>query len=633
MLMQIREKATGIIAYIIVILIAIPFALWGIHDYFGGPSDQNVAEVNGEEIIKRAFDAQLQDQRSYLRSLYGAQADDIFGEDDSNLKQQVLDGMIQNILINEEVNKAGYRTSNARLFERIRSIPQFQKDGQFDVQTYENILAAQARSPIDFEAQMRNEDNVSQYQGSIVFSSFLPGSNKQQYAMLTNQAREFDYFLITADSQEIEVTDQEIEEYYQANKDSFQTPAQVKLDYIEIDQNKISSELEFNEQELLVIYEQNKPQYQTEELRKARHILFKLPADATDEQVDAALSRGQIAVERISAGEDFSDVAADMSEDQFTAKNGGDLGYLARNDIDNPEFIQKLFSMDTGESSHAMRTGLGVQIVKLEDITEPTQKSFEEARSYIENSLRAEVSSKEFSEQAQTLEELAYENDSSLQVPAEVLDVDVQSTDWVSAQGSEGIAAYPKVIEAAFSEDVLDNRYNSDLLELHDGHVAVVRVTDYKEPQIKSLNEVSDVIQQILVANKARQKVAGAGKNAINQLQSNSDNAAEIAAAVSSQIESPGAVYRDDESVPSAIIEHVFAMNKPAESVNTVDGLQLINGDYVVIILKEVEVAEGGSVKQGQWISVQNNYGQRERAAVIKALRETADVRVYSENL
>ena len=218
-------------------------------------------------------------------------------------------------------------------------------------------------------------------------------------------------------------------------------------------------------------------------------------------------------------------------------------------------------------------------------------------------------------------------------MPAEVLDVDVQSTDWVSAQGSEGIAAFPKVIEAAFSEDVLDNRYNSDLLELHDGHVTVVRVIDYKEPQIKSLKEVSDVIQQILVANKARQKVAGAGKNAINQLQSNSDNAAEIAAAVSSQIESPGAVYRDDESVPSEIIEHVFAMNKPAESENTVDGLQLINGDYVVTILKEVEVVEGGSVKQGQWISVQNNYGQRERAAVIKALRETADVRVYSENL
>ena len=124
-----------------------------------------------------------------------------------------------------------------------------------------------------------------------------------------------------------------------------------------------------------------------------------------------------------------------------------------------------------------------------------------------------------------------------------MLDVDVQSTDWVSAQGSEGIAAFPKVIEAAFSEDVLNNRYNSDLLELHDGHVAVVRVTDYKEPQIKSLNEVSDVIQQILLANKARQKVAGAGKNAINQLQSNFDNVDEIAAAVSSQIESPGVCH------------------------------------------------------------------------------------------
>ena len=633
MLMQIREKATGIFAYIIVILIAIPFAFWGIQEYFTGPADQNVAEVNGEEIIKRAFDAQLQDQRSYLRSVYGAQADEIFGEDDSNLKQQVLDGMIQNILMNEEVDQAGYRTTNTRLFERIRSIPQFQKDGQFDAQTYERVLIAQQRTPVDFEAQMRNEDNITQYQGSIVFSSFLPDSDKQQFARLNNQARDFDYFLITTDSQDIQVSEQEISDYYQANKDSFQMPAQVQLEYIEIDQNQISNALEFEEDELLVIYEENKPQYQTEELRKARHILFKLPDNASDEQVDAALSQGQIAVERISAGEDFSAVAKDLSEDQFTAKNGGDLGYLARNDIDNPEFIQKLFSMNVGDTSHAMRTALGVQIIQLDDITEPEQKSFEQARNYIENGLRAELSSKEFSEQAQALEELAYENEDSLEVPAEVLDTEVQTTDWISAEGAEGIAAFPKVITAAFSEDVLDNRYNSELLELHDGHVVVVRVKDYKEPKIMPLDEVSDVVRQILVANAARQQVASAGNDAVNELQQDSNKVDQIASKVNAQVTSAGAIFRDDESMPSEIIEYAFTMQEPADAGTSVDGFQLINGDYAVILLKEVKEAEGGSVKQGEWMALQSNYGQRERAAAIKALRETANVRVYPENL
>ena len=633
MLMQIRDKATGVFAYIIVILIAIPFAFWGIQEYFTGPSDQNVAEVNGEEIIKRAFDAQLQDQKSYLRSVYGSEADEIFGEDDSNLKQQVIDGMIQNMLINAEVSQAGYRTTNARLYEQIRSIPQFQKNGQFDAQTYENVLAAQARNPVNFEAQLRSEDNVNQYQRSIVFSGFLTGSDKQQFARLNNQAREIEYFLIATNTQQVEVTDQEIEQYYQANQESFQTPAQVKLDYIEIDQNKISSELEFDEEELVKIYEENKSQYQTEELRKARHILFKLPENATDEQVDAALSNGQVALERISAGEDFSDVARSISEDQFTAKNGGDLGFIARNDINNPEFIQKLFSMDVGETSHAMRTNLGVQIVRLDDITEPRQKSYAEAQSFIENGLRAEVASKEFSEQAQTLEELAYENDNSLEVPAEVLDTEVQSTDWISSQGAEGIAAFPKVIDAAFSEDVLDNRYNSELLEIHDGHVVVVRVTDYKEPRVQSIDEVSDVVRQILEANKAREQVANAGNQAVNQLQSNPGSVEDVASINRSQIESPGAIFRDDESVPGEIIEYVFAMKTPVDGAISVDGLQLFDGDFAVILLKAIEEAESSSVKQGQWIGVQSNYGQRERAAAIKALRENADVRVYSENL
>ena len=633
MLMQIRDKATGVFAYIIVILIAIPFAFWGIQEYFTGPSDQNVAEVNGEEIIKRAFDAQLQDQKSYLRSVYGSEADEIFGEDDSNLKQQVIDGMIQNMLINAEVSQAGYRTTNARLYEQIRSIPQFQKNGQFDAQTYENVLAAQARNPVNFEAQLRSEDNVNQYQRSIVFSGFLTGSDKQQFARLNNQAREIEYFLIATNTQQVEVTDQEIEQYYQANQESFQTPAQVKLDYIEIDQNKISSELEFDEEELVKIYEENKSQYQTEELRKARHILFKLPENATDEQVDAALSNGQVALERISAGEDFSDVARSISEDQFTAKNGGDLGFIARNDINNPEFIQKLFSMDVGETSHAMRTNLGVQIVRLDDITEPRQKSYAEAQSFIENGLRAEVASKEFSEQAQTLEELAYENDNSLEVPAEVLDAEVQSTDWISSQGAEGIAAFPKVIDAAFSEDVLDNRYNSELLEIHDGHVVVVRVTDYKEPRVQSIDEVSDVVRQILEANKAREQVANAGNQAVSQLRSNPGSVGDVASVNNGQIESPGAIFRDDESVPGEIIEFVFAMKTPVDGAISVDGLQLFNGDYAVILLKAIEEAESSSVKQGQWIGVQSNYGQRERAAAIKALRENADVRVYSENL
>ncbi|MEM8843706.1 MAG: SurA N-terminal domain-containing protein [Pseudomonadota bacterium] len=634
MLMQIRDKATGVFAYIIVILIAIPFAFWGIQEYFTGPSDQNVAEVNGEELVKRAFDAQLQDRRSYLRSLYGTQAEENFGENDSKLKQEVLDYMIGNILINNEVSNAGYRTTDSRLFERISTVPQFQRNGRFDKQLYENFLAAQQRSPAEFESQMRNEDNVNQFQGSIIFSSFLPTRDKQQFAKLNKQKRDFDYFLITIDSQDIEVSDQEISDYYEANKESFQTPAQVKLEYLEIDQNKIADALEFSEDELMAVYEQDKSQFQTQELRKAKHILFKLPQDASEEEIDVALSKGQAALERLSSGEDFSDLAVELSEDQFSSNNGGDLGYLGRNDIDNPEFIQKLFSMNLGDTSHAIQTSLGVQIIQLDEITEPEQRSFEEARSYIDNSLRGDLAQEEFVKQAELLQELSYENEDSLEVPAEALGVEVQTTDWVSSQSAEGIGSFPKVITAAFSEDVLDNRFNSELLELSDGNVAVVRVAEFKEPQTQPLEEVSSVIRQIISFETANKQVAEAGNEAVKNLQSNATQAEAIASDMNVKLETSGALLRDDDSVPGEILDYAFTMRAPSEAQPIVDGLQLNNGDYAVVVLKEVQTPEDDAVVgQSEWISLQSNYGQREREATLNALRETADVRVYPENL
>ena len=154
--MQIRERTSGILAYTIVILITIPFAFWGIQEYFGAPGDQKVAEVNGEEIVKRVFDAQVQDQRRYLKSILGSSYDSLY-RDENKLKQSVLDTMIQNTLLNDETNNAGYRVSDNKLFERIQSVPQFQNAGRFDSTKYEQLLASQRRSPVEFENQLRQE--------------------------------------------------------------------------------------------------------------------------------------------------------------------------------------------------------------------------------------------------------------------------------------------------------------------------------------------------------------------------------------------------------------------------------------------------------------------------------------------
>tara|TARA_R110002049_G_scaffold252263_1_gene426766 strand:- start:67176 stop:69077 length:1902 start_codon:yes stop_codon:yes gene_type:complete len=633
MLMQIRERASGIFAYIIVILIAIPFAFWGIQEYFGGPADQKVAEVNGEEIVKRVFDAQVQDQRRYLKSVLGSSFDSLYS-DESKLKQSVLDALIQNTLLNDETESAGYRISDRKLTERIQTVPQFQTAGRFDSSRYEQLLAAQRRSPVEFENQLRQEESINQYQGSAVYSSFLPVKDKQKYAALKQQKRDFDYFLMAADVNSVDVTDDEINEYYQANKQSFKTLQRVKLEYLEVKQTDIGASLTFSDDEIQSSYDDDPSRYQTPELRKASHILLKLSDDASEEQVASALSKLQAAADRIKNGEEFAALAEELSDDSFSAKKGGSLGFITRTDIDNPVFVQKLFSMKKGEMSAPVRTSLGVQLIKLDDITPTKTKPFEQVRTQIENELRAEASDKKYRELSEKLSNLSYVNEDNLEIAADELDLKVQTSDWITGVEPEGIASYQSVVNAAFSDEVLNKGINSELIEVADGRSVVVRVLEHEPSVIQALEDVADQIESTVRVIKARDQLVAQGANAIEVLNNDASEIEDIAKQLNVSLESAGALLRDDESVPNEIVDHVFSLPS-ADSYPFFDGALLDDGQFAVIRLNNVvTVAESeAKVETAEWISVQGEYGRREMQAMLKALRETGDVTVFPENI
>jgi len=634
MLMQIRERASGIFAYIIVALLAIPFALWGIHEYLGGPADQNVAKVNGEEISKRLFDAQLQDQRRYLRSILGDSFDSLYS-DENKLKENVLDTLIQNALLGEETRSAGYRISNAKLAERIQSVPQFQEAGRFNPVRYEQLLSSQGRSPGEFEEQLRQEETINQYQGSAVYSSFLPSKYMQRYAALKQQKRNFDYLLLESDPSAVAVSDDEISSYYESNKQLFKSLERVKLEYLEVKQKAIADTLSFSEEELLKSYNDDPTRYQSAELRKANHILFKLAEDAPEEEITAAFEKAKAADERIKNGESFADVAQAVSEDTFSAKNGGNLGYLTRTDIDNPVFMDKLFSMQKGESSAPIKTSLGIQLIQLDDITLPKTKSFAEVRTMIENELRAESSEEEFYQQHEQLSNLTYVNEDNLSVAAEELDMQVQTSDWIVGATAEGIASFPSVVSAAFSDDLLNKGLNSAALEVADGHVMVVRVAEHEPAEIQPLKDVAEQIKATLIQSKARGKLIAEGEEVIAGLKENSQAMDSVAKELNVPLLTIGSLLRDDDSAPAEIVSRVFSLPAPENNTPVFDGVELSDGKLAVVRLNEVIDADEASTKleQAELISLQGRYGRREMSAMLKALRETGDVVVFPENL
>ncbi len=634
MLMKIRDGASGIFAYIIVALLAIPFALWGIHEYLGGPADQNVAEVNGEEITKRIFDVQLQDQRRYLRSILGDSFDTLYN-DENQLKENVLDTLIQNALLGEETQSAGYRISNIKLAERIQSVPQFQEAGNFSPSRYEQLLASQGRSPSEFEEQLRQEESINQYQGSAVYSSFLPAKYKQKYAALKQQKRDFDYVLLESDASIIDISNDEIKSYYESNKESFKSLERVKLEYLEIKQQVIGDAMSFSDEELLDSYNDDPTRFQSAELRQANHILFKLAEDAPADKFVEAFEKAKAAEERIKSGESFAEVAKQVSEDTFSAKNGGNLGYLARTDIDNPVFMDKLFSMQKDEVSSPLKTSLGIQLVQLKDVTAPKTKSFQEVRTQIENELRSEASDKEFVELWEQLSNLTYVNEDNLQVAAEELVLQIQTSGWLVGAENEGLASFPKVVSAAFSDEVLKQGLNSSPLEVAEGHVIVIRVAEYEPAEIQELDQVADQIKTTLKQDKARDQMIATGEEIISKLSSSSTSIEDITKEYNLSLQSAGALSRDDDSVPVEIGERVFSLAYADNSFPSYDGVELSDGTFAIIKLNEVIDVDLSAVniEQTEWISVQSEYGRREMSAMLKALRETGDVTVFPENL
>lgn len=634
MLMQIRERASGIVAYIIVILISIPFALWGIQEYLGGGADQTVAEINDVEISKRVFDNQVQDQRRRLKSLLGSSYDSVY-QDDSQLRQSVLDSLIENSLLDDETKSAGYQISNTQLFERIKSVPQFQIDGKFDQNRYEQLLASQRRSKVEFEEQLRQEARVNQYQGSIVFSSFLPSNDKIQFASLKTQKRQFDYFFIQANVTHDQISSDEVNAYYEKHKEQFKTPAKVKLEYIEILQQEIADSLEFDEDELMLAYEDDPDRYRTAELRKAGHVLFKIAEGAGEQEVEQVFAKARDAADKIKAGKEFGAIAKELSEDSISANNGGDLGFLSRTDIDNPAFVKKLFSMQIGDVSEPIRTNLGVQIVRLSEITPSKLKPFADVRSRVSNELRSQAAEKEFIKRAERLQELTYENEDTLSVAAENMGISVQASDWVSSPSGEGITSHQKVITAAFSDEVLNKGFNSELLELADGHVAAIRVAEHQDAEVQSVDAVAEFIKTTLAQQKAVEQSLQTGERIIGSLRSAPDQMRAISVENGFTLESTGKLLRDDASVSTELLTHVFRMPALQNDQPSVDGFQLSDGRYAIVRLTNIEQVEdsNAAVETAEWISIQGKYGRREMSSMLKALRETGDIAIFTENM
>lgn len=583
MLQAINDRIKGWLGALVIILITIPFAFWGIESYLGGGGKQFAAVVNGEEIPVYQFENAYSNQLARLNQQFGS----TLPFSNEQIKSQVLDQLINAVVLEENSYSSGYRISDTSLKRNIATL--FTREGKFDRDYFENIVASNGMTISQYESRLRNELRVLQKQNAVVASAILTDEEARQLAALEQQEREVRLikYNIDTDSADIVVTDQDIEDFYNSNADRYMTPESVSVEYVEITSDELAENINVDEEKLAEMYEGYKQNMLNKEERKARHILIQLGASA-DKSKEALMPRIEELQQKLNNGESFEDLAREYSEDPGSARQGGDLGWVATGEMVKP-FEDALFKMNQGEVSEIVETQFGLHLIKLDDIRTPELQTLAEMRAEFEQELKQDVVSSMFYDMTENMAVNAYENPDSLDAVVDAVNKQPKTIELFTRDSGTGIAENLKFRTAAFSPAVIEDGMNSDIVEITPNHVAVLRLLKHEPASKKPLQEVRSDIEKILRLKAAHSTTMAAAEEAKNQIVSGTS--AESVITANQRVEGYGAIKRTDvNKVDPMVVDAAFQMPYPQGGKPSVQVVNMISGDVAVVLVDKVTV-------------------------------------------
>ncbi len=574
MLQQIRDKITGWVAGVFIGVIAIVFIFWGIQ--FEGAGNTSAAQVNGESIpvpmVRRAW-------QNRLSELQRASRDELPAELVASEQQLLLQQFIRREVLLQHAAELGYRVSDEQLARALQEIPALQVDGVFSRDRYAALLQQQGRSEAEFEDEFRRDLELSQLRNGILVSSFVTPSELSRRVALEDESREADFLLLPASryAEAVTVPPERVASYYEEHKAEFMTEETVALQYLELRLADIASEVDVTEQELREYYEQIAPErFVAPERRRASHILLESGDDDA-----AARARADELLKQLEQGADFAALARENSDDPGSKEQGGDLGWATRESYVAP-FAEALFdpSLKAGELRGPVRTQFGYHLIRLEEVEDAHQRSFDEVRDELETDFRNDRAQAIFYERSQELADEAFSALTELETVAQKTGLDLGTVERFTRNGGGPFEAERKVIEAAFSKDVLDDRQNSPALSLGDDRVVVLRVTDHQLPEQRSLDSVREAIEAELGMQAALEAAEDEGRALVARLDQG-ETLAEVAESLG--LETGGrASVRRSAALPPELVAGIFAAPKPADGARST-GVATLASDEVAV--------------------------------------------------
>jgi peptidyl-prolyl cis-trans isomerase D len=584
MLQAIRDKTTGWIAYVIVFLICVPFALWGVNSYLGGGEVTPPATVDGQAISQQNFDTAYANYRRQLERAFGGSIPDYFAGE-GVLKEQVLTQLVEQSALSQYADKNLYRIGNVELNKLIRSIEAFHTDGIFNPSIYQSQVASLGYSTAGFEQEFRRSQSIDQLQTGLNSTAFTVRAIENKLTSLQNQTRKVRVLTRPDQNTKIEISQSEIEQYFDKNNARFMTPERLQIEYIELSLDGIKASLDITDSQLSDRYNQSKSSYTTPESRSASHILLKLDADASDEESDLIRQKLITIRDQITQGTPFSEVAKQSSDDPGSAQSGGSLGDIELGMMVKP-FQDALFEMAVGDLSEPVKTSFGWHLIQLDKVNGGEVKPFADVKFDLLDEIQTELAESKIFDLTERLANLAYEQSDSLKPAADELGLELQTSDWFDAQSGQGIATEAKVRNVAFSDEVLSQDLNSEAIELSDNRVVFLRVKNHQSAAQKDIAEVTDLIDSIIRQTKGREESQVVGKQALVAL-SSGQSLDDIAEGWSATIIDIGFVSRDSSELDNELLRLAFSMDKP-DSFQRFDGFSHPDGRYSIVELSAI---------------------------------------------
>lgn len=584
MLQSIRERLSGPIVWVVVAIIAIPFAFVGIETFQSGGGDPTVVKVGSQKITEAQVQAAYEQRLRQLQDMLGEsfRADMI---EPQKFREGVLQEMIQESSLRQHGEQSGYAATDAALLTTLSTIPAFQKDGKFSADTYREALARQGLTPKNFEAQLRDGLAMDQVRDSVIGSAFVTSAEVAAAWRLARQERTFSYVSFSPSSYEpgIEISEADIQKHFSENTARYSAPERLKLQYIELALDALPPAAVPEPAVLKAVYDADVARFSTPEERRASHILVNFGADK-----DAAEKKALALKARLDAGADFAALAREASDDPGSKSAGGDLGWVRRG-LMTPKFEQALYELTPGTVSAPVETEFGWHLIKLSELKAAQTKPFNDAtvQSELLSLYRQRDVERRYQELADKLGQLAFENSASLEPVSKELGLPLQTTDWFARTGGTGIAANPDVLKAAFEPEILDGSENSKPIATGDNRQIVFRKAEYEPTRPRKLEEVADQIRTELRVERARAKASADADQLVQALKGGAVFETVLAERKLSAV-SPGSVRRDAENVDRRLLADLFKLPRPAASALQIGKSSLDNGDVAVLVLAAV---------------------------------------------